>query len=107
MKSIGTQQRFLIAIAGLITISWIVIAAFHPSGPASSESALTIGLLLGTMYGQTSLSAAWSALGPLQFMHRLPLSFAWLAMTVIALALNLATSAVTAGNELEVLLCVG
>jgi len=49
---------------------------------------VAMGVLFGTLFGQTTLAAAWTALGPLPFVWRLPLSLAWLAVLVAAFAFN-------------------
>jgi hypothetical protein len=55
---------------------------------AQRHEHIGIGYILGTMFGQTTLAAAWTALGPLKLIWRLPLSMAWLALLVTAMTVN-------------------
>jgi hypothetical protein len=73
----------------LIGLGCLLVAAVEPDGPKPVEY-ITIGVLLGTMFGQATLASAWTALGPLPLVWRLPLSIAWLAGLLVAFAMNLA-----------------
>lgn len=44
--------------------------------------------LFGTVFGQATLAAAWTAFGPLPLLWRLPLSLLWLAAIIAANAFN-------------------
>jgi hypothetical protein len=48
-----------------------------------------IGYLIGTMFGQATMAAAWTALGPFPLLWRLPLSLGWLATLTASLAANI------------------
>jgi hypothetical protein len=77
------------AIGVLVAAGWLVLAMANPNGPNGLGNVIA-GLVLGTMFGQTSLAAAWCALGPFPLVRRLPLSFLWLAAIVVAFGCNLA-----------------
>ena len=50
---------------------------------------LTVGLVFGTFFGHALLASAWTALGPLPLVWRLPLSLGWLVALVAALFINI------------------
>lgn len=54
-----------------------------------TSSHLTIGYVLGAIFGQTSLAAAWTVFGPLPLVWRLPLSVVWLALPLGAMAISI------------------
>src|SRR5262245_42364286 len=73
----------------LLVVSWLLIAILEPSGPSPYDHIL-IGFIFGTMFGQATLASAWTAIGPLPLLWRLPLSLGWIASLVIAFLLNVA-----------------
>jgi hypothetical protein len=97
------QTGALVIVIVFVVLGWAVIVSVEPGGP-HPLNAILAGLLMGTMFGQVSLSAAWCALGPFRLVHRLPLAGAWLAMIVIAFGCN---QAFGAAAELIVLLVFG
>jgi hypothetical protein len=85
-----SKNGALVVIAIFVALGWVLIAAVGPDrgGPSLSAN-LVIGLVLGTIFGQVSLAAAWCALGPFALIRRLPLAFAWLAAIVVAFGVNI------------------
>jgi hypothetical protein len=77
------------SIIGLVAVGWLILALLNPGGPGGLGTVLA-GLILGTMFGQVSLAAAWCALGPFPLIQRLPLSFTWIAAVVVAFGCNIA-----------------
>lgn len=51
---------------------------------------LLIGIVLGTLMGQTTVAASWCALGPGPLVWRAPLSLVWVAVLLLALWGNIA-----------------
>lgn len=103
-------NRYLVLalLLPMLGLSWLLLAALEPDGPNQLEHIL-IGFLLGTMFGQTTLAAAWTALGPGPLLWRLPLSLGWVATLAIAFMVNLALN--NHGGDSEVVLlmaaCMG
>jgi hypothetical protein len=56
--------------------------------PPSSNFAM--GMVLGTLFGQTTLASAWTAFGPGPLTWRLPLSLAWVGLLMVAFTVNVA-----------------
>jgi hypothetical protein len=78
-------------IVVLIASGWLFIALVSlPQGPTSILGTLVISAVLGTMFGQVSLAAAWCALGPFALVRRLPLAFAWIAAIVLSFGFSIA-----------------
>jgi hypothetical protein len=63
----GTARHFYFTIAVAAVCGWVLVALFDPSGP---REAFHVGLMLGTVYGQVTVAAAWTALGSAQFAGR-------------------------------------
>jgi hypothetical protein len=103
MNSHQTKFLALAMIAILVACGWLLVGSVpHPRGPDSLLGMLFIAAVLGTMFGQVSLAAAWSALGPYALIRRLPLSFAWIAAIVLSFGCNIAQG--SNSNGLAVLL---
>jgi hypothetical protein len=82
------RYRILFWTAPVLALHWILIAAVPLHGPGPYEY-VTIGFFLGSVFGQTTLAAAWAALGPAPIAWRVPLSFAWAAMLPVVIAINI------------------
>lgn len=83
-SSVGRWLSLAI-VAAAAMVGWLLIALLDGSG--SGE--LIGGILLGTVFGQVTLAAAWTALGPCSLICRLPLALAWIAAISIAVAFNI------------------
>jgi hypothetical protein len=73
----------------LVTAGWALIALIEPDGGTGWWSYAAKGLLIGTMFGQTTIAGAWAALGPYPLLKRLPLSLVWIAVLLLAVAINM------------------
>lgn len=62
-----------------------LLLAIKPNG----REHLAIGLILGIVFGQTNVAAAWVVLGPGPLLWRLPLSLAWFCLLFGCFALNI------------------
>jgi len=78
-------SRTPLIVTILVGLSWWGLVLLEPRGPRDEAK---IGFLLGTLFGQTTLAAAWAAFGPLAWYARLPLAGGWLALLWLAMALN-------------------
>jgi hypothetical protein len=85
-----SRQQVIGCIVALIAIGCSVVAIVWPSDAPASLDHLAIGVILGTLFGQTTASAAWNAFGPGEFIWRLPLSLLWLGSLPVAFAINVA-----------------
>jgi len=83
----SSAKRFRPLLVVLLGIGWLLLALMHPHGPGITEY-IALGLMLGSMFAYGALAGAWTALGPMPLVWRLPLSLAWLGLTIIALLLN-------------------
>jgi hypothetical protein len=75
-------------LVSLIVPSWLLLAVLDPKGPPIVWNYLLVGYLIGTMFGQTTLASAWTALGPLPLLWRLPLSLGWVSALSILFVVN-------------------
>jgi len=84
---IARRYRVFVPVGILILIGLLPLAILWPNGPREH---VTVGILLGTMFGHTSIASAWIALGPGHLIWRGLLSLGWVAMLLITFALNVA-----------------
>jgi hypothetical protein len=80
-------------------LGWLLVAGL--TGPLDVVPG---GLLLGTIFGQVALSAAWVALGPLPLKWRWPLAATWQSCLTLAVGVNIASED---DAPLAILLVVG
>ncbi len=85
---IPRRYRILIWAPLVLVFQWIAIATIEPDGSGSFEY-VGIGFFLGSVFGHTTLAAAWAALGPGRVWWRVPLSLVWVATLPVAIAINL------------------
>ena len=74
-------------VSPLIVGGWLLVLLIVGTAPHGLSSLFLIGLAAGTLFQQTVLAAAWSALGPGQLLTRMPLSIIWAALMALAWAL--------------------
>lgn len=78
------QSRYLILLLTLpIILLACVVLAVVPIDPNSRYEHLLIGAILGTLYGQTTIAVAWTALGPGPLILRLPMSVLWVLVMLV------------------------
>ncbi len=82
---IPPRYRILIATVPMIAVGSILVATLSWHGNYVS---LVVGIVLGTLFGQVSIAAAWTALGPGTKRLRIPLSLVWLATLIASVAFN-------------------
>jgi hypothetical protein len=83
------HYRLPLVVLPILGVNWLLIAVVDPDGPARAWEYVTLGHLIGSIFAQTSLAAAWVALGPWPLSWRLPLSLLWIFIPLVALACNL------------------
>src|SRR5258708_304779 len=72
----------LSAIVALAALGLVVVAVSGADWYADPLDELLDVALLGTVLGETSVVALWSALGPGALARRLPLAAVWLALII-------------------------
>ena len=86
--SVPPRYRVLLWVGPLVGLALLLMASVRPEPQPDPWEYVTIGLVYGTLFGQATLAAAWTALGPLPLVWRLPLSLVWLVALIVALAVN-------------------
>ena len=81
-------SRYLAAfiLAPVLVFSWLLLALIDNRAPPTLY--FFIGYMVGTLFAQPSLAAAWVALGPGPLLWRLPLSLCWTTALMIAYVLQ-------------------
>jgi len=72
----------------IIVLNWITVAVVQFNPTSSVLETIARLAMAGTLFGITTLAAAWTAFGPLPFAWRLPLSILWVAARAPAIAIN-------------------
>jgi hypothetical protein len=80
------RYSVLLPLMPLLATSWLVMALVDMKG---GDDHLIIGATIGTIFGQTTLASAWTALGPGPLRWRLPLALAWCCILIVALAIGM------------------
>jgi hypothetical protein len=102
---LAPRYRVLRWIGPLIGLGPLLIVAIQSEPQPKPWEYVTIGLVYGTFFGHATLAAAWTALGPLPLVWRLPLSLGWLAALIAALAVNMSVHG--PGDDAEILAIFG
>jgi hypothetical protein len=71
----------------VIGLSWLLIPVIKSDYPGSLWAELTVGFFFGSMFGHTTLAAAWAVLGPGPLTVRLAGSLTWVFMLLVAASL--------------------
>jgi|GEM_PF-1592643 hypothetical protein len=79
----------LLVVGAILGLSWVVLALFDPDGRGRLSEYVGLGYLFGTLFGQTTLAAAWTALGPFPWYVRLALATIWLVILWGCLVMNI------------------
>ena len=72
-----------------IATGLFALAVVHESSVPRSAEYVFVGFVLGTVFAQTTLAAAWATLGPGRFILRLVLSIAWIVSIGFAFLLSI------------------
>src|SRR6185369_8278147 len=72
----------LTVLAALVVMGWIGSCLLVATGWASPDTRPALALVLGTMFGQATLAAVWTALGPGKLRWRMGLCAAWMAVLI-------------------------
>ena len=83
----------------LICIQWLAFALLDPEAGGAAFRCANHGFMFGTLFGQTTLAASWTALGPGPLRWRLPLSLLWIASLPAAIAISGCVHQHSAGSE--------
>src|SRR5262245_47252471 len=73
---------FLVALAVLLVMGWTGSFLLVAAGWVEPGNRVALGMVLGTMFGQATLAAVWTALGPGRFRWRGALCAAWMALLI-------------------------
>lgn len=99
---IDPRWRSALWVVPVVSLALVLIAAVRPEPQPNPLEFVTIGLVFGSFFGQAILAAAWTALGPLPLILRLPLALLWLAASVAALAINLSSFGPPGNSEVVI-----
>src|SRR5687768_8450154 len=74
----------------VVAFNLLLIALLHPDPGGGIVETIGLGFFFGTLFAHTTLSAAWTAFGPLALVWRLPLALGWVALLACAIGINVA-----------------
>jgi hypothetical protein len=94
--------RVLASVAPIVLLDWLLITWVDPDPTTGWWESVAIGLVFGSLFGQTTLAATWSAFGPAPLIWRLPGSVIWIFMLAVGLAINTTINGGPGGGPLIV-----
>lgn len=72
-----------------IALNWLLIVALpSPNSSNGLPEGIAIAIMLGSLFGNTTVAAAWSAFGPGRLIWRVPLSLFWVALLASGIGVN-------------------
>jgi hypothetical protein len=86
---ISSRNRVFLWVGITFALNWLVIVALEP--PNSSNKVLEgicIAIMLGSLFGNTTVAAAWAAFGPGRIVWRAPLSLFGIALLASGIGIN-------------------
>ncbi|HZN32880.1 MAG TPA: hypothetical protein VFB80_03645, partial [Pirellulaceae bacterium] len=91
LSELPPHYRLIVVLSPIWLLNWLILAAVDPDGPGSGRGweYVILGNLIGSMFAHGTLAAAWCAWGPGWLAARLPLSLAWIAASLGAVAINI------------------
>jgi hypothetical protein len=84
------QQLIFPAGVGYTVVGLVLLAMVDVQANAGPPEELVVGYVLGTIYGQSLVAAAWVALGPGQLWARSLASLGWIVLQIVAVAIQTA-----------------
>jgi hypothetical protein len=71
-------------------LNWLLIVAIDSPGPGNDVlEGICFALMFGSLFGHTTVAAAWAAFGPGRLLLRVPLSLLWVALLALAIGVNI------------------
>ena len=58
------QLRLYLRVGPILALSWLSLALLDPDPGSGLSETIGLGFFFGSLFGHTTLSAAWTALGP-------------------------------------------
>lgn len=86
MSAVPRCYRVLLWIGPLVALSWLTLTLLDPD---AGRGTISLGYFFGSLFGHTTLAAAWAAFGPGRLLWRVPLSVAWLILLAIGVQINI------------------
>jgi hypothetical protein len=72
----------------IVLLNWLLVAFVQLNSSSSPVDSIIRQSLTGTLFGVTTVAAAWTAFGPARFLWRLPLSLVLVTSQAGAIAIN-------------------
>jgi hypothetical protein len=98
------RYRVFLWVGPLVLVTWLAVAFSEENQQSPLLETIFVGLFWGTMFGHTTLAAAWSAFGPGPLVVRLPLSLVWVAMLPVVIVIQLHDNPGSAGTGMAILI---
>lgn len=86
------RLKLILLTAGTITLNCLLIALLDPELQVGPINQVGVCFFLGSMFGQTTLAAAWTAFGPGPLTIRLTGSLVWIVLLALAVTINISVN---------------
>ena len=86
---VSSRNRVFLWVGVAFALNWLVIVALdQPNSSNKVLEGICIAIMLGSLFGNTTVAAAWAALGPGRLIWRVPLSLFWVALLASGIGIN-------------------
>lgn len=86
---VSSKQRVFLWMGVAIALNWLLIVALpSPNSSNGLPEGIAIAIMLGSLFGHTTVAAAWAAFGPGQLLWRVPLSLLWVVLMAVGIGVN-------------------
>jgi hypothetical protein len=89
---LSRPNRVFLWAGPVVAFNLLLIAVLDPDPGRGILETIGLGFFFGTLFAHTTLSAAWTAFGPLPLVWRLPLALSWVALLAGAIGINVAVN---------------
>jgi len=86
---IARKNRVYLWMSGAIALNCMLMIALNLNRGTAVLEELSLAFMFGSLFGHTTVAAAWAALGPGRLIGRVPLSLAWTTLLTAAYGVNL------------------
>ena len=86
---VSRRYRVFLWAGPLLALSGLTLTLLDPDPGRGVPETIGLGYFFGSLFGHTTLAAAWAAFGPGKLLWRGPLSVAWLLLLAVGVQINI------------------
>ena len=86
---VSRRYRVFLWAGPLLALSGLTLTLLDPDPGRGVPETIGLGYFFGSLFGHTTVAAAWAAFGPGKLLWRGPLSVAWLLLLAVGVQINI------------------